>query len=730
MTGRLPVVTGLGIIAAPGCGVENVWQAVVTNREGLKPLSLFHSPRYGQLPTGEIALDLDSLGAPRRGSRSDRLGWIAAREAIKHARLDCSEKPERIGIVMGSSVGGSFDSEAFLIKLIKNGKMRPRPTRFHECISVVDLIASEFGFLGPGIALATACSSGALAIATAADLIVQGEADTVLAGGADSLSHMTWGGFHSLLLVDAAGCRPFDAKRAGMSLGEGAAVLVIEAEETARERGANILARLTGWGASCDAHHATAPEPQGAGAAAAMKSALSRAGLAPADIDYVNAHGTGTRDNDLAETNALKSVFGPKPPPFSSVKRFFGHTLAASGAIEAVLCVEALRHQQLLPNLGFSDPDPAIGLSPVLKSDSASLANVMSNSFGFGGNNAVLVFSAADSFPGTRAHRAEPVAILGLGVLQPKQLESCEVKAPLPPDRVTSFSCGSLPEASTLNPNQRRRLSRLIQMALLSARKAVDGRSPSRQAVAIGTGLGCMEDAGTFLENMIAKEEREPMPAKFPGSVHNAAAAQVAIDLAARGLNSAPTVADLSFEAALWQAVSQLSANEADFALAGAVDELNKYPLAIGKRWKIWRDGHRPGEGAVVAQLGKINAGSQPMARVTAVHLGRFSVPFNADKEAKWVASLVNLKNIDTVVTGMGGWPRLEKPYSDLVAGLTRFTGRSLNHQLYKPSVGEFPAASAFGFAKAVELVKSGSRGVLLLTLSPRGGKAVCVIEQ
>ena len=138
----------------------------------------------------------------------------------------------------------------------------------------------------------------------------------MLAGGADSLSRMTWGGFHSLLLVDGAGCRPFDANRAGMSLGEGAAVLVLEAEETARRRGATILARLSGWGASCDAHHATAPHPQGAGAAAAMQTALRRAGLEPAAIDYVNAHGTGTRDNDLAEANALKTVFGGRVPRF------------------------------------------------------------------------------------------------------------------------------------------------------------------------------------------------------------------------------------------------------------------------------------------------------------------------------------------------------------------------------------------------------------------------------
>ena len=258
------------------------------------------------------------------------------------------------------------------------------------------------------VLIATACSSGSLAIATAAEMILAGEADVMLCGGADSLSRMTWGGFHSLLLVDAQGCRPFDATRGGMSFGEGAAMLVLESEESARRRGAKILARLTGWGASCDAHHATAPHPEGAGAASAIRTALRRAGLEAPAIDYVNAHGTATRDNDLAESKALKAVFGERVPPVSSTKGFFGHALAASGAIEAVVCVEALRHQELPPNPGFTTLDPAIGITPVTTLRPAPLAHVMSNSFGFGGNNAVLIFSRPDAPVLTRPPQPGP----------------------------------------------------------------------------------------------------------------------------------------------------------------------------------------------------------------------------------------------------------------------------------------------------------------------------------
>lgn len=735
MAARSPVITGLGLIAAPGVGVGAVWKAIRAGASGLKPLTLFPSPRYGQMPVGEVQHDLLALGAPSRGSRSDQLGWLAAREAIQSARLDLAGCAERAGVLLGCSVGGSFDSERFLTTLLKRGKMRARPTRFHECVSVVDLIADEFGLFGPSIAVATACSSGALAIATAAEFIQSGEADVMLAGGADSLSRMTWGGFQSLLLVDAAGCRPFDATRAGTSLGEGAGVLVLEAEESARRRGATILARLSGWGASCDAHHATAPHPEGAGASAAIRAALRRAGLEPAAIDYVNTHGTATRDNDLAESKALKAVFVDRIPPVSSTKGFFGHALAASGAIEAVVCVEALRRQELPPNPGFTTLDPALGITPVTTLRPASLTHVMSNSFGFGGNNAVLIFSRPDAPVITRPSQPGPVVITGLGVIGPGSVVSREIEPPLPAGKVTVRSCGELADAALLSSGQRRRLSRMIQMALLATRRSQvpcgpkQSEAPRRRAVAIGTGLGFLEDAAAFIENLISKDEREPMPARFPNSVHNAAAAQVAIDLGAHGLNSAPTAGEISFEAALWQGISQLAAGEADDALVGAVDELNKYPLSIGQRWGLWTGRTLPGEGAVVAGLTRAEKVATPLARVTAVRLGRYRRPFDAEREADWIAAAVDSAAVDVVLSGARGWPALNANYEAVVVALSARAGRALEHQTYKQLCGEFHAASAFGFSMAVDLVRRGSRGVLLYTLSPRGAKAICCVQ-
>lgn len=732
MADRSPVITGLGVISALGSGIDEIWPAIVAGQSGLKPLTLFQSPRYGQIPVGQITRDLAELGAPLNGSRSDKLAWLAARDAIRSANLDTQSVADRTGVLLGSSVGGTHDTERFLTALIKHGKMLARPTRFHECSSPVDLVAESFGLFGPSFAISTACSSGALAIATAAELIQSGQADVMLAGGTDSLSHTTWAGFHSLLLVDMhGGCKPFDVARGGMSFGEGAAVLIIEAEEHALKRGAKILARLTGWGASCDAHHVTAPHPDGAGALAAMQSALRRAQLEPSDIGYVNAHGTGTRDNDVAEGKALKSLFGANVPPFSSTKRFFGHTLAASGAIEAVICIEALRRQQLPANPGFSEIDPAIGLSPVTKMRPEKLTHVMSNSFGFGGNNAALIFSTAETVPQTRPTPSNPAIVIGLGVIAPEKNSVSEraIQPPLPPDSIKVRACGPLTEAATLTPNQRRRLSRITQMAILAARRSHTPDSTKRLAVVLGTGFGCIDEGAVFIENLIAKDEAEPMPTRFPSSVHNAPSGHVAIDLGAQGLNSAPTMGEISFESALWQAMNQIAIGEADEALTGGVDELNKYALAIGKRWGFWNEQTIPGEAAVFANLASATTSKSPLARVTAVRLGRYRRPFDAKREADWIAAAVDLSKVNVMVSGAKGWSELDAHYNAVVEELSNRAGRALTHQTYKQDCGEFYSASAVGFSVAVELARQRRCAVLLYTLSLRGGKALCCIE-
>jgi hypothetical protein len=397
--------------------------------------------------------------------------------------------------------------------------------------------------------------------------------------------------------------------------------------------------------------------------------------------------------------------------------------------MEAVVCVEALRHHQIPPNPGFLESDPAIGLEPVTKFQRAPLAHVMSNSFGFGGNNAVLIFSAPESIPQTRPSETIQIAVNGIGVISPNTISAREIEPPLPAGKVLVHSCGALADTALLTPNQRRRFGRLVQMALIAARRSHAPDPSQRLAVAVGTGLGCLEDAGIFLENLISKDEREPMPARFPNSVHNAPAAQIAIDQDACALNSAPTMGEISFESALWQGMSQLKIGEADCALVGAVDELNKYPLAIGQRWKLWNEKTIPGEGAMIASLARLENSAMPLARVTAVRLGRWRKPFDAEREADWIATVVDLKNVEIILSGAGGWPTLDENYSAVAAALSARIGRALEHQTYKQHCGEFHSASGYGFSVAVNLAREKKCGVLLYTLSPRGAKAICCVQ-
>lgn len=382
------VVTGLGILSAAGRGEEATVDALRRGRSGLGPLTRFSSARCGDLPVAEVA------GARAgEGPRTVGLGRRALADALASAALD---RPalRKAGLAVGTTVGGMPESEVALAELLEHQVANEAVWLRHECAYLTDTLADEFGLEGPAHTVSTACSSGAEAIATAASLLRAGEVELMLAGGVDSICRLTLNGFASLLIVAPDGCRPFDRARAGMSLGEGAAFLVLETEAHARVRGARPLARLGGSGNTCDAYHPTAPDPEGTGAEAAMRRALEAAGLEPGAVDYVNAHGTGTEDNDRAEGRALRRLFGADVPPFSSTKRVFGHALGAAGALEAVASILAIRHGFLPGTPGFSNADPECRVVPLAQSRAAQPDIVLSNSFGFGGNNTVLLFTA------------------------------------------------------------------------------------------------------------------------------------------------------------------------------------------------------------------------------------------------------------------------------------------------------------------------------------------------
>ena len=834
MLRRNPVITGAGIVCAAGCGVAQVWNAVRGGRSGLGPLTLFASPRYGHHLVGQVPGNVDALAGQVRGSRSDKLAWIAGQEAFRSAGLAGGGglRADRFGVVVGATTGGMLGTEGFLSRWLREQKHRFGPLRFHECASSTDLLARQLGARGPSATFSTACSAGAMALAAAAELIESGEVDVMLAGGCDSLCRLTLNGFGSLLLLDPNGCRPFDAGRTGISLGEGAALLLIEAEESAGSRGAPVLGRLTGWGASCDAFHATAPHPEGDGAFAAMRQALERAGLGAADIGYVSAHGTGTPDNDAMETKALRRLFGDHPPPVSSTMRFFGHTLAASGAIKAVLCVQALRDQAIPPNLGLEKTDPALGFEPVRAFQAQRLTHVLSNSFGFGGNNVALVFShpesgrvgpgvptaplvlAGPSAPngglgtarptsieqpgsstvtaGERSPPAPRLAILGMGIVSaagntPAEIQKTfqsggvasswfEVPSAWPPGRVPVFACGEFGAEQLLDAAKRRRLSRIQQMVLAAARRSVSpggmaGRARDRICVSFGTGLGSLNDTAAFVENLIVKEERSPRPLFFTNSVHNALASQVALELGLTGLNLTAAHGETSFEAAIWHGARELRAGRAELALVGAADELNHYALAADLRWGGWGESRsevRPfgsdgsgrwrvpaGEGCAVFALATSAGRAEALAWISAIRTGRVAGKrdgsLDAEAEAEWLRETLereggSLSDVDLVLTGANGWPPGDGQYLAVADAVSRKLGREMPCGAFKQHCGEFPAASAFGFATAVALVRgellssqcgvhpgSGAgrscRRVVLYTISRSGTKGMCCVS-
>ena len=387
-------VTGIGVVSAAGRGARASRDAAFEGRSSLGPLTRFRSPRCGHFPVAEAR---EVAGDPAV-SRTVALGRIALAEAIEASGID-PEALRTAGIAAGTCVGGMTETEDAIAAILSGGSPDPAVWRRHECGSVTAALADGAGLEGPALTVSNACSSGAQAIATAADLIDAGEAEVMVAGGADALCLLTLNGFASLLAMDPEGCRPFDRDRKGMSLGEGAAFLVLEGLDRARARGARIQALIAGFANTCDAHHPTAPDPEGKGIEAAVGTALEMAGIAPGAVDYVNAHGTGTPDNDRAEGRALSRIFAGAVPPVSSTKRVFGHTLAATGAIEAALCILAIRDGFLPGNCGLVDPDPDCAIVPLAASRPGRPRAILSNSFGFGGNNTVLCIASPDLAP-------------------------------------------------------------------------------------------------------------------------------------------------------------------------------------------------------------------------------------------------------------------------------------------------------------------------------------------
>jgi 3-oxoacyl-[acyl-carrier-protein] synthase II len=393
-------ITGTGIISSIGNDTESVLSSLLHEKSGISEITLLDTNLKGKYPIAEVKLTTEELlkivdqAGKKNLTRTALLGMIAAREAIVSAGINKINEYST-ALISATTVGGMDRSENFYKEFLNNPKKGHLIDIVnHDCGDSTERIADFLGITGFMTTISTACSSSANSIMFGAQLIKAGFVDRVIAGGTDSVTKFTLNGFNTLMILDKNGCRPFDENRAGLTLGEGAAFVVLESEQIVKAQNKKPLAELKGYGNANDAYHQTASSPEGTGAFLVMEKALKLSGMNPSEIDYVNVHGTGTQNNDLSEGIALQKVFGENMPPFSSTKSYTGHTLGAAGALEAVISVMALNHGVLFPNLRFETPMKGLNISPISELKlNVELNNILSNSFGFGGNNSTLILS-------------------------------------------------------------------------------------------------------------------------------------------------------------------------------------------------------------------------------------------------------------------------------------------------------------------------------------------------
>jgi 3-oxoacyl-[acyl-carrier-protein] synthase II len=407
---RRVAVTGMGVVCPVGLGCDAMWESLAAGRSGIGSIDTFDTAEYPVHFAGLVDVDFSSVLSgkeERRMSRFQHFAMYAADEAMRDAGLTeiDPDEAERVGVIVGSGIGGLHVFEEQTRTLIERGPSRISP--FLIPMMLVDLapglISIKYGAKGPNWAPVSACATGTHAIGEAFETIRRGAADVIVSGGFDAgVTPLGLAGFCAARALstrndDPQGAsRPFDAGRDGFVMGEGGAILVLEEWEHAVARGVRIHAEVIGYGATADAYHITSPAPDGDGARRAMVAALEQAGIAPADVDYINAHGTSTELGDAGETLAIKRAFGADVPPVSSTKSMMGHLLGGAGAVEAAACVLAMQHGLIPPTINYSEPDPACDLDYVPNvAREASVEVAMSNSFGFGGHDATILLRKA-----------------------------------------------------------------------------------------------------------------------------------------------------------------------------------------------------------------------------------------------------------------------------------------------------------------------------------------------
>lgn len=543
-------ITGIGLVSAIGRNASETLQALRTEYSGIRSMRYLGSV-HTDLPVGEVPYSNEELKAmlgvgDAPMPRTSLLGLMATREAIEMANAT----PD--AFISGTTVGGMDLAEQHWADY-QAGKATEN-IRLHEAgestIEIAKHLSPLTVNLSPFIATpSTACSSALNAIMLGANLLRTGQAKQVLAGGAESLSKFHLNGFNTLMILDHEPCRPFDAERHGLNLGEGAGYLLLESETDALARGAKILGYISGYANTCDAFHQTASSENGEGAYLAMRGAMEMAGLQPSDIDYVNAHGTATPNNDLSESAALLRLFGDKMPKISSTKAFTGHTTSASGGLEAAICVLALQHGFVPANLRWEHPDAGLIL-PTTPTEHCELKHILCNAFGFGGNESSLVISAEGRNLSVRS--AVPVLAPSVVIEQADDTDISQYISPA--------------EARRMTPQTRR-------IVAVAKRAMKEANIEQPDAILCATQWGCMLQSMRFLQDMLDSNEQQLKPTPFIQSTHNTIASLIAILTGNHGYNATYSQGQQSLACALKDVQAQMALGLIENALVLEFDE-------------------------------------------------------------------------------------------------------------------------------------------------------------
>jgi 3-oxoacyl-[acyl-carrier-protein] synthase II len=597
---RRVMICGLGAVTSQGATAADLWDGVSAGRVAIRPVQGLEMDGLRTRLGGEV-LDRSAPRADYRRPADFREPAIdfalrAAEEAVADAgELLNAVAPERRAVVVGTCNAGLLSGREWFAQTAAGAESDPALLLLLSPQAIAEALAAVLDVRGPCLSVNTACAAGAHALGQAADLIRSGRADVVVAGGSDAFSDVLFCGFNSLESLSPEPAAPYSRDRRGLSLGEGAGMLVLAAEDVATACGATARAELLGCGTSADGYHPTAPHPEGEGAARAISAALRDAGVDPDEVGYVNTHGTGTAKNDVAETRANRRALGPAADQagLSSTKSMIGHLLGAAGAVEAIVTVRALEEQLAPPTAGYTTRDPECDLDYVPNEARSMDTDVaVSNNFAFGGANASLVLARPGRRPARRAPAREQVVVTGIGALTPAGCDADALWEAWRAGRaagVTEGRVGRVPldAAAAMPARERRRLDRLGLLSVVAGRRALeDGgmaiSDENRHAVGVvvGTGAGPLESLERFTEGVLADGAAGANPALFPNTVYNAAGGQVAMHLGTVGPASTVTTRHAAGAAAICAAADAVAHGRADAMLAIGADALTDTVIA------------------------------------------------------------------------------------------------------------------------------------------------------